>query len=115
MIQNKMEQLVPVFSDEVCAKIDGSSKEEIKIFVQRGMLSLPLRIMGRSRGFVFGYFNISVKFMIELLTACIIILIGIILFLLMKIHDLQRTANEIVDEFREKLVYRYEYGNYHFF
>ena len=42
--------------------------------------------------------------MIELLTACIIILIGIILFLLMKIHYLQMTADEIVDEFRDKLV-----------
>lgn len=47
MIQNKSAQLVPVFADEVCAKIEGSPKEEIKVFVQRGMLTLPIRIMGQ--------------------------------------------------------------------
>ena len=41
--------------------------------------------------------------MIKLLTACIIILIGIILFLIVKIRDLQLTVNEIVNEFKEKL------------
>lgn len=47
MIQNKYAQLVPVFADEICAKIEGAPKEEIKVFVQRGMLTLPLRIMGQ--------------------------------------------------------------------
>ena len=47
MIQNRYKEYVPVFADEVCARIDGSPKEEIKVFVQRGMLTLPLRIMGR--------------------------------------------------------------------
>ena len=47
LIQNSMDQLVPVFADEVCAKIEGSPKEEVKVFVQRGMLTLPLRIMGK--------------------------------------------------------------------
>lgn len=47
LIQNKQPQLVPVFADEVCATIEGSPKEEIKVFVQRGMLTLPLRIMGQ--------------------------------------------------------------------
>lgn len=47
MIQNKTSQFVPVFADEVCATIEGSSKEEIKVFVQRGMLTLPIRIMGQ--------------------------------------------------------------------
>lgn len=42
--------------------------------------------------------------MIELLTACIIILIGIILFLILKICDIQNAVNEIVAEFKEKLI-----------
>ena len=47
MIQNNYAKLVPVFADEVCARIEGSKKEEVKVFVQRGMLTLPLRIMGQ--------------------------------------------------------------------
>lgn len=42
--------------------------------------------------------------MIELLTACIIILIVTVVFLIMKIHDLQITSDEIVDEFKERLL-----------
>lgn len=42
--------------------------------------------------------------MIELLTAWIIVLIGIIIFLLAKIYYLQKAAKEIVDEFKDKLV-----------
>lgn len=47
MIQNKTGRLVPVFAEEICAKIEGASREEIKIFVQRGMLLLPIRLMGQ--------------------------------------------------------------------
>lgn len=47
MIQNKTEQLVPVFAEETIAQIEGSPKEEIKLFVQRGMLTLPIRVMGQ--------------------------------------------------------------------
>lgn len=47
MIKNKMEQLVPVFAEEIVAKVDGSPKEEIKVFIQRGMLTLPIRVMGQ--------------------------------------------------------------------
>ena len=46
MIQNKPDLLVPVFAEEICAKVEGSAREEIKIFVQRGMLLLPIRVMG---------------------------------------------------------------------
>ena len=47
MIQNKLDYLVPVFADEICARIDGAAKEEIKVLMQRGMLLLPVRIMGQ--------------------------------------------------------------------
>jgi hypothetical protein len=47
MIQNKPDYLVPVFADEICARIDGAAKEEIKVLMQRGMLLLPVRIMGQ--------------------------------------------------------------------
>ena len=47
MIQNRTNQLVPVFAEEICARIDGAPKEEIKILVQRGMLLLPIRLMGQ--------------------------------------------------------------------
>lgn len=46
MIQNKPNLLVPVFAEEICAKVEGSAREEIKILVQRGMLLLPIRLMG---------------------------------------------------------------------
>ncbi len=46
MIRNKTERFVPVFAEELCARIDGYSKEEIKILIQRGMLLLPIRVMG---------------------------------------------------------------------
>ena len=47
MIRNRTEQLVPVLAEELCAKIEGSPREEIKILIQRGMLLLPIRIMGQ--------------------------------------------------------------------
>lgn len=46
MIRNKPDSSVPVFAEEICAKIEGSAREEIKILVQRGMLLLPIRVMG---------------------------------------------------------------------
>lgn len=45
IIQNS-NRLVPVFAEEVCARIDGSAREEVKVMLQRGMLTLPVRVMG---------------------------------------------------------------------
>lgn len=42
--------------------------------------------------------------MVELLSVWILVLIGIIIFLLMKIHYLQIATKEIIDGFKEKLV-----------
>lgn len=47
MIKNKPNYFVPVFADEICARIDGAAKEEIKVLMQRGMLLLPIRVMGQ--------------------------------------------------------------------
>ena len=47
MIRNKPDYFVPVFADEICARIDGAVKEEIKVLMQRGMLLLPIRVMGQ--------------------------------------------------------------------
>lgn len=47
MIRNKRNSLVPVFADEICARIDGALKVEIKVLMQRGMLLLPIRVMGQ--------------------------------------------------------------------
>jgi len=47
LIRNKTERFVPVFAEELCARIEGAVKEEIKILIQRGMLLLPIRIMGQ--------------------------------------------------------------------
>lgn len=47
MIQRIPNNLVPVFADEICARIEGSAKEEIKVLMQRGMLLLPVRLMGQ--------------------------------------------------------------------
>jgi len=47
MISNKLERLVPVLPDEICARVEGMPKEEIKLLIQRGMLLLPIRVMGQ--------------------------------------------------------------------
>lgn len=47
IIHDNTERMVPVFAEELCAKLEGSSREEIKILVQRGMLQLPVRLMGQ--------------------------------------------------------------------
>lgn len=47
MIRSKQERLVPVFAEEKCSQIEGAEKQEIKILVQRGMLLVPIRLMGR--------------------------------------------------------------------
>lgn len=47
MIRNNPERMVPVLAEEICARIDGSAKEEIRILIQRGMLLLPIRVMGQ--------------------------------------------------------------------
>jgi len=47
MIRNNPERRVPVLAEEICARIDGSAKEEIRILIQRGMLLLPIRVMGQ--------------------------------------------------------------------
>jgi hypothetical protein len=38
---------VAVFADEILARTGSSSREEIKIFIQRGMLLLPIQIIGQ--------------------------------------------------------------------
>ena len=47
MIRNKPDYLVPVFADEICARIEGAVKDEIKVLMQRGMLLLSIRVMGQ--------------------------------------------------------------------
>lgn len=47
MIRNKPNYFVPVFADEICARIDGAAKTEIKVLMQRGMLLLPIQVMGQ--------------------------------------------------------------------
>lgn len=47
MIRNNPKRMVPVLAEEICARIDGSAKEEIRILIQRGMLLLPIRVMGQ--------------------------------------------------------------------
>ena len=47
MIRNNPERMVPVLAEEICARIEGSAKEEIRILIQRGMLLLPIRVMGQ--------------------------------------------------------------------
>lgn len=47
LIRNRQGKIVPVFADEVLAQVENSPKEEIKVFIQRGMLLLPIRIMGQ--------------------------------------------------------------------
>lgn len=47
MIRNKPNYFVPVFADEICAHVDGTAKTEIKVLMQRGMLLLPIRVMGQ--------------------------------------------------------------------
>lgn len=40
-------EIVPVFGEPTGSRIDGSPKEEIKLFVQRGMLVFPIRVMAQ--------------------------------------------------------------------
>lgn len=48
MITNKTPgDLVPVFAEEICSRIEGAAKEEIKVLIQRGMMLIPIRIMGQ--------------------------------------------------------------------
>lgn len=47
LIRNRQERIVPVFAEELMAKIEGAAKEEIRVLIQRGMLTLPIRIMGQ--------------------------------------------------------------------
>lgn len=47
MIRDNRERMVAVLAEEICAKIEGSEREEIKVLVQRGMLLLPIRVMGQ--------------------------------------------------------------------
>lgn len=46
MIKNQEGRRVPVFAEEICAKVVGTTKVEIKILIQRGMLLLPIQLMG---------------------------------------------------------------------
>lgn len=47
LLRNKQERIVPVFAEERIAQIEGSPREEIRVLIQRGMLTLPIRIMGQ--------------------------------------------------------------------
>lgn len=47
MIRNKQRRLVPVIAEELAARVEGSSKEEIKVLIQRGMLLVPIYVMGQ--------------------------------------------------------------------
>lgn len=47
LIRSRQEKIVPVFADEILAQIEDSPKEEVKVFMQRGMLQLPIRVMGQ--------------------------------------------------------------------
>ncbi len=47
LIRNKQDRIVPVIAEELVAQIEGSPREEIRVLVQRGMLTLPIRIMGQ--------------------------------------------------------------------
>ena len=40
-------EIVPVFGEPMGSRLDGSKKEEIKVFIQRGMLILPVRVMAQ--------------------------------------------------------------------
>ena len=46
LIISKHDSLVPVIAEQIVASIDGSEKEEIKLLIQRGMLCLPITLMG---------------------------------------------------------------------
>ena len=41
-------EIVPVIGEPTGARIEGSPMEEIKVFVQRGMLLLPIRVMAEA-------------------------------------------------------------------
>lgn len=40
-------EIVPVFGEPTGAGIEGSPREEVKVFVQRGMLIIPIRVMAQ--------------------------------------------------------------------
>lgn len=46
MLQFPSEGNVPVFAEEVVARVGNSEREEIKILMQRGMLTVPITLMG---------------------------------------------------------------------
>lgn len=41
-------EIVPVIGEPTGARMEGSEKEEIKVFIQRGMLLLPIQVMARA-------------------------------------------------------------------
>ena len=47
MIRNPSNYYVPVFADEIRSVVSGAAKEEIKVLVQRGILSVPVCLMGQ--------------------------------------------------------------------
>lgn len=47
LIVNRRDKIVPVFADEIITQLEGSPKKEVKVFIQCGMLQLPIRIMGQ--------------------------------------------------------------------
>lgn len=47
LIRNKGNRLVPIFAEEAYAKIEGSSRTEIRVLIQRGLLTIPIQLMGQ--------------------------------------------------------------------
>lgn len=47
MLVNTGVHYVPVFADEVRSRVEGSAREEIKILIQRGIMTVPVLIMGQ--------------------------------------------------------------------
>ena len=45
MIRNVSNRIVPVFADEICARTE--ERDEIKLFLQRGVILLPVQVMGK--------------------------------------------------------------------
>lgn len=47
MITNRGVNYVPVFADEIRSRVEGSAREEIKLLIQRGIMKVPVLVMGQ--------------------------------------------------------------------
>ena len=48
IIRNNINETVPVFGEPTGTKLEGSDKEQIKVFIQRGMLVFPVLVMAQA-------------------------------------------------------------------